>query len=136
MLGFSLALALTRREGDARTVRVPLLLLGGSVGLLPLLPDMFGPEGALAFTRLFLTVLGGVALISLALSELEAGRTGRGAASLAALLLLGPLLGQLSPALLALGVLALPLVLLGAPGAEERPHPRLGGGRGRFGCSG
>ncbi|WP_219722146.1 hypothetical protein, partial [Deinococcus planocerae] len=128
VLGFALALALTRREEDARTVRVPLLLLGGGVGVVPLLPGLLGPEGALAFTRLVLTVLGGVVLISLTLAELEGGRTMRGLGGLAALLLLGPLLGPMSPLGLALGVLALPLVLLGASGAEERPPLRLGGG--------
>ncbi|GMA14539.1 DUF4129 domain-containing protein [Deinococcus metallilatus] len=138
VLGLMLALAITHGEGEARSVRVPLLLLGGGLGLALLLPGMRGPEGALAFTQMFGRVMGGTALVYLASSALDGGRVGWGTVWLGVLLLLGSVLpGEGPPLVLAVGLLALVLALLGAVGAENRPFLRLGGsGRALLGVAG
>lgn len=129
VLGLTVALALTHRGEGARSVRLPLLLLGASVGLLVLLPGMRGPQGAEAFMQTFVSVMGGTALVYLGVTALEEGRAAWGAGWLGVLLLLGALVpGSSSPVGLAVGLLALPLALLGAAGVEERPPRRLGGG--------
>lgn len=137
VLGLMLALAVTRGEGEARSVRVPLLLLGGGLGLAVLLPGMHGAAGAAAFVGTFLRVMGSAALVSLAVMALEEGRMAWGMLGLGVLLLLGSVLpAQESPFSLALGLLAWVLTLLGAPGRENRPVLRLGnGGRALLGVT-
>ncbi|WP_152544719.1 DUF4129 domain-containing protein [Deinococcus phoenicis] len=138
VLGMLLALALSRPEGGARSVRGPLLLLGAGLGLLVLLPGLRGPEGAVAFTQLFGRVMGGAVLVFLAVTALEGGRAAWGAAWLSVLLLLGALWpAQVSSPVLGAGLLALVLTLLGAVGNENRPSLRLGNaGRALLGVGG
>ncbi|GAA5511381.1 hypothetical protein Dcar01_00090 [Deinococcus carri] len=139
VLGLVLALAVTHREGsEARSVQVPLLLLGGGLGLAVLLPGMRGAEGALLFSVLFGKVVGGILLVVLSLSALEGGALVLGAAWLSLLLLLGCVLpGGASPAGLAAGLLVLLLALAGAPSTESRPFLRLAGsGRALLGVVG
>lgn len=133
VLGLSLAVLLTVREGQ-RLLRVPLMLLGVGIGLLVLLPGLRGAAGAETFTRLFVTVFGGMALVAFSVSALEGRRTAQGLAGLGTLLLLGTVLPGAALAFplglpLGLGLLALVLTLLGAPGYEERPTQRLPGRR-------
>ncbi|MBB5235507.1 DUF4129 domain-containing protein [Deinococcus budaensis] len=135
VLGLLVALTLTHHEGEARLVRVPLLLLGGGLGLALLLPDLRGAGGAVIFVWTFARVIAGTLLVYWSVSLLEGGNRRWGAAGLAALLLPGALLpGALSPLGLAAGVLALVLTLLGAVGRENSPARRLGGG-GRAGLA-
>lgn len=126
ILGMILALVVTRSGEGARSVRVPLLLLGGALGLVTLLLDVGSPGGAQVFMQTFVAVGVGTALVALAVPALEEGQAVAAALWLGLLLLLGSVLGYALPGV---GVLPLLLALLGGVGLEERPRARLPGRR-------